>query len=254
MGSCKLNQEVGKTIGEALKYNSSLTSLDCRNNSFGKISYQSIPQALKEHTRFCYLNLDGNPTEGGSSVLCEALLVNKSLTSLSLRDTELGKGDFQFGEVLQKNSTLMNLDIANNSLTHKHVEWFYEGLGENQNLIYLNLCGNPIADAGVEYLVKSINYHESLVSLNLDSTHISDHGLKLLSEALHSNEGIRTLSVQNNNITEQAILEFLEVLSQKYEQTLKKVDFSLNKTRPETSAIVAAKVFELRLSQLNVIV
>lgn len=60
--------------------------------------------------------------------------------------------------------------------------------------------------------------------------------------------------LKQQDITEPGILEFLSNLTQKNEQVLKKVDFSFNKAKPETREIVAAKLFELGLSQLNVIV
>ena len=46
----------------------------------------------------------------------------------------------------------------------------------------------------------------------------------------------------------------MEGLTTKKEQILKKVDFLYNKTRPETKEVVMAKLFELGLAQLNVIV
>ena len=128
-----------------------------------------------------HLDLSYNPLyDEGVYCLCEGLQHNTTLVYLNLSYTKLER---QKGTRLAKvltnmlqNKHLKHLDLSHNSLFDEGVCCLCEGLQRNTTLVYLNLSYTGITDKGAEYIAQAYNSNRSL-QLNLDVSHngISDY-------------------------------------------------------------------------------
>ncbi|KAG0345399.1 hypothetical protein BG005_001315, partial [Podila minutissima] len=110
-----------RALAEALKTNSTLTTLGLRNNSIGENGTRALAEALKTNSTLTTLGLRNNSIgENGTRALAEALKTNSTLTTLGLRNNSIGENGTQaLAEALRTNSTLTTLDLENNLIGDK---------------------------------------------------------------------------------------------------------------------------------------
>ncbi|KAF9136205.1 hypothetical protein BGX30_011300, partial [Mortierella sp. GBA39] len=106
--------------------NSNLTTLDLWNNSIGDNEVQALSEALKINSTLTTLDLGNLNTldrgdnwigDNGTQALSEALKSNSTLTTLNLSNNSIGDNGAQaLSEALKINSTLTTLDLQNNSI------------------------------------------------------------------------------------------------------------------------------------------
>jgi len=77
-------------ISEALKRNTSLTTLDLHDNEIGDIGLKSISNVLPQNSSLIELNLyDNSIGDEGATIMSQALKQNTSLTKLPLSDNSI---------------------------------------------------------------------------------------------------------------------------------------------------------------------
>lgn len=120
---------------------------------------------------------------GNIEVLKYTFLLNRSLTKLSLADNNLGDAG---GLFLQSNSSLIDLNLANNGMTRRGACALSSALVGNCTLQQLELHGNQIGDEGVNHLAKIVASHPTLTYLGLAFNNITDFGITILAQAVRS--------------------------------------------------------------------
>src|SRR3989338_3338945 len=101
------------TIAEALKLNSTLTSLYLQKNSLWENSGLAIAEALKFNSTLTTLELSRNSLGMNSGLaIAEALKFNSTLTSLDLRWNLFGQnGGMAIAQALKSNGSLTSLYV-----------------------------------------------------------------------------------------------------------------------------------------------
>eukprot|EP00729_Bicosta_minor_P014554 gene14554-biopygen10298 len=85
MERMELGEDDGAAIGEALKVNTTLTSISLGINNLGEVGVAAIGEALKVNTTLTYIDLKWNNLgEVAGAAIGEALKVNTTLTSIDL--------------------------------------------------------------------------------------------------------------------------------------------------------------------------
>ncbi|KAG0064941.1 hypothetical protein BGZ89_008736 [Linnemannia elongata] len=117
--------------------NSTLTSLDLRNNLIGDNGAQALAEALKTNSTLTTLKLWSNSIgPDGARALSEALKTNSTLTTLDLLDNSIGDHGAQaFSEALKANSTLTILNLKGNSIGPNGAQAQTEALKTNPTVI-----------------------------------------------------------------------------------------------------------------------
>jgi hypothetical protein len=78
-------------LAEALRTNTSLTTLELYNNQIGDAGAVALAEALRTNTSLTTLNLSGNQIgDAGAVALAIALRTNTSLTALWILDNQIG--------------------------------------------------------------------------------------------------------------------------------------------------------------------
>ncbi|KAF9176809.1 hypothetical protein BGZ51_009621 [Haplosporangium sp. Z 767] len=175
---CKLSFEIvaisigGKEFGilaEALKANSTLTTLNLKWDSIGDNGAQALSEALKANSTLTILSLERNSIESnGAQALSEALKANSTLTTLDLGCNSIGDNGAQaLSEALRTNSTLTTLSLDRNSIGDNGVQALSEALKANSILTALDLQYNSIGDNGAQALSERLKVNSAPITLDL---------------------------------------------------------------------------------------
>ncbi|OAQ25001.1 RNI-like protein [Linnemannia elongata AG-77] len=231
--SCELTRGRfgGKEFGmlvEAIKANSTLTTLDLGDNSVGDNGAQALSEALKTNSTLTTLNLLYNSIgSNGAVALSKALKTNSTLTTLNLGGYLIGDNGAQaLSEALKTNSTLTTLNLLYNSIGDNGARALSEAFKTNSTLTTLNLQCNSIGDNGAQALSEALKTNSTLTTLNLLYNSIGDNGARALSEAFKTNSTLTTLNLQCNSIGDNGAQALSEAL--KTNSTLTSLDLGGN--------------------------
>ncbi|KAF9083380.1 hypothetical protein BGX29_003197, partial [Mortierella sp. GBA35] len=174
----KIGSHEAQIMAEALKTNSTLTTLDLTHNKVGSNGTQALSEALKTNLTLTTLNLKFNSIESnGAQALAEALKTNSTLTTLNLQFNSIESNGAQaLAETLKTNSTLTTLYLSYNLIESNGAVALAEALKTNSTLITLYLWGNLIGDNGAQALFEALKTNSTLTTLNLEDNSIGDNG------------------------------------------------------------------------------
>ncbi|KAG9061306.1 hypothetical protein KI688_007284 [Linnemannia hyalina] len=228
-----------QALSAALKINSTLTILDLGHNSIGDNGAQALSEALNTNSTLTTLNLYINSiTDNGAKALSEALKTNSTLTTLNLGHNSIRENGVKaLAEALKTNSTLTTLNLYTNWIGVNGVQALSEALEINSTLTTLDLAYSGIGENGVKALAEALKTNSTLTTLNLGHNSIGDNGAQALSEALKTNSTLTTLKLYTNSIGDngvQALSEALEINS-----TLTTLHLGYNSIRPNGAQALA---------------
>ena len=203
--------------------------------------FRPFSEALKSNTTLSTLLLSRNEIEpSGVKALSSALKVNSTLTNLDLSENKIGSsGALDLADALQINTALTKLDLSDNEIDAKGIQSLSEALKSNASLTTLNLHRNKIGEKKKEFCPREISpcidirmgksRAEALKRLhdfsNMDKTR-SSYGLFSLSECLKINTTLTNLNLAGNGIDSVGAYYLSEGL--KTNTSLTTLDLALN--------------------------
>ena len=193
-----------------------------------KRSLSMLCLALRVNTSLTTLDLSENSIgDKGASSLSEALRVNTSLTSLHLSENSIGdEGASSLSEALTVNTSLTSLHLSENSIGGEGASSLSEALRVNTSLTSLDLFYNSIGDEGASSLSEVLRVNTSLTSLHLSENSIGGEGASSLSEALRVNTSLTSLHLSENSIGGEGASSLSEAL--RVNTSLTSLDLSRN--------------------------
>ena len=153
-----LYTKVVRTLGERLQ----LVHLKVSPSS---VPWNSeFPQALRVNTSLSSLDLHGNSiSDEGANLLAQALRVNTSLSSLDLSRNSIGnEGANSLAQALRVNTSLSSLDLSGNSIGNEGANSLAQALRLNTSLSSLDLHLSSIGDEGANSLAEALRVNTSL--------------------------------------------------------------------------------------------
>lgn len=201
-GGCLLDSEGVRLLGEFLKTNKTLESLDLTGNHVGPKGLACISEALKANGALKKLILRTNDLgPDGSRHLSEALKINKTIESLDLSNNDMGSEGSRFVcEALATNRTIKRLDLNINNIDSEGARLVGEALKTNNTLEFLDLSLNKIGLMGAIYISDALTANKALKELVLNVDGFGVEGLKYLSDALKKNKTIESLILDGNMV------------------------------------------------------
>ncbi|XP_015748252.1 PREDICTED: nucleotide-binding oligomerization domain-containing protein 2-like isoform X3 [Acropora digitifera] len=198
-----LDWDGAKSLAEALRFNTSLSFLKLSSNNIGDWGTNSLAQALKVNTGLSSLTLHNEyiGAEAANS-LAQALRVNTSLSSLKLDYADIGgaEGATSLAQALRVNNSLSSLEFRENSIGAEGAVSLAQALRVNTSLSSLKLFKNSIGADGANSLAESLKVNTTLSSLELHCEYIGAKGATSLAQALRVNTSVSTLNLSNNSI------------------------------------------------------
>src|SRR3990167_5808111 len=150
--SNKIDAAGAQALAEALKVNSTITTIDLMHNQIGAAGAQALAEALKQKATITRLDLAWNQVgDAGAQALAEALKTNRTITTLYLRDNQIGDAGIQvLIQALKKNHIVTEIDIA---LTNQTLSSLLK-----RNRQFKNICEN--LQRSILDLERSVQFHE----------------------------------------------------------------------------------------------
>ncbi|KAG0049742.1 hypothetical protein BGZ89_004087, partial [Linnemannia elongata] len=209
----KIGSPEVQLMAEAFKTNSTLTTLWLGYNSIGDDGAQALSEALKTNSTLTTLELQYNSIgDNGAQALSEALKTNSTLTTLNLGNLIGPDGAQALAEALKTNSTLTTLNLHSNSIGPNGAQALAEALKTNSTLTNLDLDNNPIGPNGAQAMAEALKTNSTLTTLDLSSNSIGPKGAQALAEALKTNKALTTLDLRYNLIGPNGAQELSEAL------------------------------------------
>ena len=168
-----LGPEGCKTLGAALRENSSVETLHLEENEIGSLGAAYVCHVLFGREGSVALKnifLDSNYI-GDNGALAAATTLEKcgrGIVQLSLRDNGIhAKCGSKIAAAALKSDSLTYLDLESNFLTDEGALQFAIVIERNARLKYLNLANNGIREVGGEKIGQALMRESSLLSLDL---------------------------------------------------------------------------------------
>ncbi|XP_057199340.1 protein phosphatase 1 regulatory subunit 37 [Triplophysa rosa] len=158
-------------LGDLLKYNSTLKTLDLSNNSISDSGLEEICDGLRfQKTGLRTLTLSNNQiTHHGMSHLQNVLPCLKTLETLNLGKNSLeNRGIHTLKESLMINRSLLQLGLASTGITCEGAVTLAEILAENLQIQRLDVRHNQMLAGGLMALSLALKINHSLIRLDLD--------------------------------------------------------------------------------------
>lgn len=141
-------------------------------------------------------------TKNGLYALAQALQVNRSVTTVSLKNTITDTGSLKS---------------------------FFDILSGNQTITSINLSGNRIGLHGCKALARFLREGTCrLADLNLSNNRLTDKSARTLLEALEANESLRALDLSRNALNGKSTTPVLCAFLRSRNTTLRRLDLGWN--------------------------
>ena len=186
-------------------YNSSrIARLNLTKNNLGDIGVSILINSVKNSMSLISLNITSNSiTHKGGEVIFKGLCYQQSIIDFNVssiegtnrnRLTAFGIKDIEL--YLKKNFFVESLNISGNSIKDEGFVLLCKGLEKNQSLLNLNISNNDIHSKGIKQGLSLITTTK-LYSLNISNNPILDEGLICITDSLKHFQNLHKLNVSN---------------------------------------------------------
>ena len=217
----EFDEEEQKIIAEILKKNRTLKKI-----FLNQISEKSVLESLKTNTTLKKIALKLSEIE--VSLLCEALIENKSLESLNLSNGDFREKDLiEICKNLENNKSLKSLNFCENKIKdNKNFSIICDSLKKNTTITSLNLSWMNLKELNAKYISELLYQNTTLKKLNLNGNKLADEGTKIVCQSLFKNFSLHTLLLSYNYIRKEGLKEICCLLNQNF--SLKFLDLNSN--------------------------
>ena len=164
----------------------------------------------------------------GAAAISIALTGNSSLITLNLSDNSIGDaGASSLSQALTENSSLITLNLNGNSIGHAGASSLSQALTANCSLSTINLSRNLLGDAGASSLSLALTSNSSLSTLDLSFNLIDGAGASSLFQALTANSSLTSLDLMYNSVGNDGALSLSQALAAN--SSLTSLDLSNNR-------------------------
>ncbi|XP_058441217.1 leucine-rich repeat-containing protein 45 isoform X2 [Marmota monax] len=177
-----LTVDTCRALGKLLQNQTLLTELVLSDCMLSEEGTTLLLQGLCANTVIRFLDLKGNNLRAaGAEALGKLLRQNQSIQSLTLEWNNLGTWEDAFATFcggLAANSTLQQLDLRNNQISHKGAEELALALKGNATLQQLDLRWNNVGLLGGRALVNCLPSNRTLWRLDLAGNNVPSDVLR----------------------------------------------------------------------------
>ncbi|XP_077897520.1 leucine-rich repeat-containing protein 45 isoform X2 [Ictidomys tridecemlineatus] len=247
-----LTVDTCRALGKLLQSQTLLTELVLSDCMLSEEGTTLLLQGLCANTVIRFLDLKGNNLRAaGAEALGKLLRQNQSIQSLTLEWNNLGTWEDAFATFcggLAANSTLQQLDLRNNQISHKGAEELALALKGNAALQQLDLRWNNVGLLGGRALVNCLPSNRTLWRLDLAGNNVPSDVLRAVEQAMEHNRDRHTAFQETQTRTHLLSKEVQYLQEEKSKQFLDLME-TIDKQREEmarSSQASAARVGQLQ--------
>ena len=210
-------------LGQALKSNSSITHLYLNGNSnLGRWSreefgIESFLNGLAKNSKITHLDLSGTYFGYFGDGLAHLFKKNSTIEDIRLASTWMDAGQaIKIFDGLAENKTIKSIDLSGNYIlrSEKAMEALANVLEKNTTIMNLNLRGNRSRNGSLEGFAQALSYNTGLKNLNLESCKCGDDEAIALADALKQNSTLTHLNLNLNEIGITGAIALADALKQ----------------------------------------
>lgn len=224
-----------EVLANAFSQNGSLMEVDLRETSITDVGVLALSTALQQNNSIQSIFIPDSTSDEVSAVLSRELMLNTqtltlksllphvagnhpSITALTVQsDGERVVDDTSLQLLclaLLSNTTVTRLDLSNNQITARGVEFLADLLQTNTTIQHVNLAGNRVNDDGARMLTKCLETNNTVNIVELEENPITEHCLAEVYYLLRINSGpLRLKQVMVAIASDDATLQKLEFCS-----------------------------------------
>jgi len=233
--------------------NSALLELDLSYNHIGNEGASALAQVIHMNNTLKSFDIRGNVAITGhvarelaNSILDSNILqtfggipvkdlkenkTNEGTKKISLRGKRCTDSEVMvLGSLLEKNTTLKELDLRNNKFGSDGAKYLGRGLEYNSSLTLLDVSTNDkIGLTGILHIMEGLKVNSTLTSLILQENKLGDKGAQIVGDLLKMNTTLTFLDLYSNGIKEKGAIAITKALKEKTTKALKKLHVRANK-------------------------
>ena len=259
IGLTTTDLDTAQCLTKILQVNKSLTHLDLSFNNLSDSGGLCIFEGLQHNTTLTSINLRNNDITATNPDTAESLTkmlqVNKSLVHLDLSSNELSDaGGLCIFEGLQHNTTLTSINLKKTSITATNPDTamsLTKMLQVNNSLTYLNLSSKcPMPDDQIfSHIFRGLEHNTTLSHLVLRDRNITFQDAECIAHVLMSNQcSLQIVDLSHANATNESFCLILDSL--KFNSTFKKLLF-ISKNRETYFKPGALSALDLAVSNFK---
>ncbi|MES2121681.1 MAG: hypothetical protein V4492_02755 [Chlamydiota bacterium] len=189
----------GEVLAMALTVNTTLTQLCFYGQGIRDSGGLQFAQVLRTNSSLTSLDLGHNGIQpNATSAIAQALIANSSLQTLRMFKNCTGEAYPDVAELVSKNSTLTQLDIADNAIPAQGMASIGQALLTNTTLTGLTCMANDARDDVPQVFADVIRSNPTLMTLNLAFTKINNEGALRIADALPYTTSLTRLCIGEN--------------------------------------------------------
>ena len=225
----KIGSDGAAALAGALKVNKTLTGFAFELNFIGDAGGVALADALEFNTSLKRLRLQANGIEdAGMAAIAKSLRGNKTLTSLFFHNKIEIEGAAALSDALKQNTTLAVLHLSNTGIDDVKAIAIADALKFNKTLTALHICNESIGDNGAMAFADALKFNKTLAKLNLSQNNFGDAAAVMLADALKSNATLAELDIKFTKIRTAGALALVEALDHNENLTTLTTEFSFN--------------------------
>lgn len=212
----KSNSNYLINIFDALKTNTTITSLNLSNNNLTFNGDFNFSEVLEKNSTLMELDLSYNKiNDNDCLILYNGLKNNSSITKLNIYNNEIyNNGCKYISNILLTNTTLMDLNIGFNGIGTTSIDYLFNILKDNSSLTSLNVKENKFDN--VLSIADTLTTNSSLISLNISTSNYDTSYYKLF-DSLKVNSTLTSLTfISHLPLTQ---------MNSKYQEVIKSIDW-----------------------------
>eukprot|EP01091_Cochliopodium_minus_P016008 TRINITY_DN5861_c0_g1_i1.p1 TRINITY_DN5861_c0_g1~~TRINITY_DN5861_c0_g1_i1.p1 ORF type:complete len:302 (-),score=38.73 TRINITY_DN5861_c0_g1_i1:3-908(-) len=148
--------------------------------------------------------------------IADCLMENKIVTELKVNCIDGNIGCKYLSRALEKNKTLIKLDLSGNKINDEGCKFLRDSLKKNSTLKSLNLAQNLLSIKSGKYICDILMNNSSLEIINLNGNFLGDKGIELISNSLKYNTSLKQLDIVYNGIKLEGSKKFSENLANNF--------------------------------------
>jgi serine/threonine protein kinase len=216
------------SLGEALKTNSAINSLNLSATSIESAGAIALAEAFKLNTAIASVDLSqNNMTAAGVALLADSLKVNKYISSVKLNNNGIGDvGATSLADAFKLNSNIKFVDLSGNRIGDAGAISLASALTANVAIATIDFGSNHIGSNGSAAIAKMLKVNRVMSSLALVNNYVGDSGAGSLAEAFKVNSVITSVKLSSNSIGDAGAASLAAAL--KSDTAITSIDLSNN--------------------------
>ncbi|KAL0240139.1 hypothetical protein GEMRC1_010246 [Eukaryota sp. GEM-RC1] len=234
-----VDRSISVSFIELLTENTSITSINLKDNSIGHEGVRALAEALKVNTTVTSIDLSKNFIgDEGARILADVLKINTTISNINLGDNSIGvEGARALAEVLKVNTEVSSINLCKNSVGAGGASALAEALKVNVTVKSINLWKNSIGAEGFEALSEALKFNTSVKDINLFNNSIGAAAVRVFADALKVNTTITNINLGDNSIGAVGATALAEAL--KVNTTITSIHLSMNSVGNEGATALA---------------